>query len=337
MIKFLIPGFDNNYPQRASYRFRAMIPLKGMRPEDGIIKSVKEAKEGDLVVLAKKARPDDLFYLKSHGIKSAYDICDNRWRKYVSPKWIERVIKPHNVICQNADILTTTCSGMWREIRKNIGRDSIIIPDPVEAIKEEPRVALKSKRFIKIFTYGTAKHFMKIYWNQLIQDWIDLGLEFKIYAVMDRSKKYKQMYKDEIEKGRMEIHEYDFKKQYELMKECDVVFLPIVANSMANLQDIRSKSPNRIIDAIYSGKPVITDNGIDTWGNFRRFADFVGWARDVNYSSFGVAIRALINRPKEEIIKRILEGQIYIQDNHSPEVIGNQWIELENKIGRIGF
>ena len=53
-IKFLIPGYKGGQLDRASYRFRATIPLKGMRPEDGIISKVEEAKQGDLVVLAKK-------------------------------------------------------------------------------------------------------------------------------------------------------------------------------------------------------------------------------------------------------------------------------------------
>ena len=44
MIKFLIPKYDGKFTERASYRFRATIPLKGMRPEDGIIKSDKATK-----------------------------------------------------------------------------------------------------------------------------------------------------------------------------------------------------------------------------------------------------------------------------------------------------
>ena len=40
-IKFYIPNWNNELtecqrPKRASRRFRALIPLKGMRPEDGI-------------------------------------------------------------------------------------------------------------------------------------------------------------------------------------------------------------------------------------------------------------------------------------------------------------
>ena len=334
MIKFYIPNYNSN---RASYRFRAAIPLQGMRPGDCIIKNLKEGTKDDIVVLAKKSTPKDLFYLKSQGIKCVYDICDNRWKKYISLKWIKRVIQPHNVLCQNADALITTCPGMQELIKKHIGRDSIIITDPVEATKEEPRVALKSRRYINIFTYGNSKHFNKIHWNTLIEEFNNVGMEYKIIAMLDRSKKFKVMYKDQIEKGRLEIYEFDLKKQYELMKDADVVFLPIQINSMDSLINIKAKSPNRIIDAIYSGKPVITNHGVDTWNVFRRYADFTGWARSVQYVAYAAALRNLINKPKEEINKRIIEGQNYITANHSPEVVGKQWIGLENKIGRLGY
>ena len=76
---------------------------------------------------------------------------------------------------------------------------------------------------------------------------------------MDRSKKYKIMYQKEIEQGRLVIYEYNFDKQYELMRMCDIVYLPILVIHLNNLNNIMSKNPNRIMDAIYSGKPVITN------------------------------------------------------------------------------
>ena len=173
MIKFYIPSFNSN---RASYRFRASIPLKGMRPGDGIIKDLKEATKDDIVVLAKKSTTKDLFYLKEKGIKCVYDICDNKWKKQISPGWVERVIKPHNVICANADALVTTCPSMQELIRKFVGRDSIVIQDPVEAIREEPRIALKSRRYLNIFTFGNSKHFNKVMWNDLIRVFKEAGL-----------------------------------------------------------------------------------------------------------------------------------------------------------------
>ena len=154
---------------------------------------------------------------------------------------------------------------------------------------------------------------------------------------MDRSKKYQKMYEDQIIDGRMQIYEFDLKKQYELMKEADIVFLPVIINSNSALAHIKAKSPNRIMDAIYSGKPVITNHGVDTWMAFRRYTEFVGFARSVNYVAYANTIKMLINIPKADISKKIIEGQNYIRDYHSPEVIGKRWIDLENKVGRTGF
>tara|TARA_E500000331_G_C17234855_1_gene704292 strand:- start:48 stop:1052 length:1005 start_codon:yes stop_codon:yes gene_type:complete len=334
MIKFFIPGYDS---KRASYRFRAKIPLQGMRPGDGIIRNLKEATKDDIVVLAKKSTPKDLFYLKEQGIKCVYDICDNKWKKQISPDWVDRVIKPHNVICANANAIVTTCLSMQELIRKYVGRDSIIIEDPVEAIREEPRIALKSRRYINIFTFGNSKHFDKIMWNDLIKIFTEAELQFKIIAMIDRSKKYIKMYSDQIVNGRMEIYEFDLKKQYELMKEADIVFLPIVINSKSAISHIKGKSPNRIMDALYSGKPVITNHGVDTWNQFRKYAEFVGFARSINYVAFANTFKMLINMRKSDISKKIIEGQNYIRDYHTPEIIGKRWIDLENKVGRTGF
>ena len=69
-IKFFIPGWDQNLiPKRASYRFRATIPLKGMRNIDGIITDIRETDKGDIVVLAKKSTPENVMnYLTAETI-----------------------------------------------------------------------------------------------------------------------------------------------------------------------------------------------------------------------------------------------------------------------------
>ena len=189
-----------------------------------------------------------------------------------------------------------------------------------------------------IFNFGNSKHFQKVHWDEFVQGLFDTEIDnFVIHCMLNRSKKFKAMYSHWIEKGKMVIHEYNFEKQYELMKNCDIVFLPIVCNSMLNLADIRSKSPNRIMDAIYSGKPVITNEGIDSWLSFKQYANFIGFARAFDYGSNVQAFRALINTPKEEVNEKIRQGQKYIDENHTPEIIGKQWIDLENKVGKVGF
>jgi hypothetical protein len=82
MIKFYIP---NSEPleniKRASRRFRAMIPLRGMRPNDKIIDSLDQVKPGDIVVVAKKIKQQEVLYLKNIEAKVVYDICDSKWHK----------------------------------------------------------------------------------------------------------------------------------------------------------------------------------------------------------------------------------------------------------------
>ena len=76
-IKFYIPEYNNQNLKRASFRFRAIIPLKGMRPEDGIISHIEQAKQGDIVVLAKKSKPKDIYHLRERNIRN-WSTCFNQ-------------------------------------------------------------------------------------------------------------------------------------------------------------------------------------------------------------------------------------------------------------------
>ena len=72
-IKFFVPnyqGIQGEKPHRASYRFRAHVPLRGMRPgKDGIIGYVEHAKEDDIVILGKKAREVRVSFLGGNIVK----------------------------------------------------------------------------------------------------------------------------------------------------------------------------------------------------------------------------------------------------------------------------
>ena len=324
-IKFYIPEYNNQNLKRASFRFRAIIPLKGMRPEDGIISHIEQAKQGDIVVLAKKSKPKDIYQLRERNIKCVYDICDNKWRKQVAPNWVEKVIMPHNEMCMKADAIVTTCQSMRELILDNVNKDSFIVNDPYEVDKSEPNINFNEK--IIVFNYGNSKHFNRFDWNAFLDKMSNI--DFEIHCMLDRVKKFKD--RNDILTQRhtnIFLHEYDYIKQKELIKKCDIVFLPIIALDKNQTLDISVKSPNRIIDALMSGKPVITNAGVETYKPFMPFADF----SNTNYEDFANTFTRLLNMKKEFIHNRIVEGQKYIEQNHSPEVIGKQWIELENKV-----
>ena len=322
-IKFYVPDYNNDNPKRASFRFRATIPLKGMRPEDGIISHIEEAKQGDLVILAKKSKPKDVHYLKERNIKCLYDICDNKWRKNVATNWVQNVIIPHNEMCKHADGLVTTCNGMRELIYNNSGRDSFIVNDPYEFEKTKPSFNFDNK--ITIFNFGNSKHFSRIRWNEVINKFENAGIDFEIHCMLDRTKKYIEEYQTT---EKLYLHEYDYDKQKEMMRMSDLIFLPVLAQTPEQFIDLKVKSPNRVIDSIQAGKPVLTNISVQSWVHFKPYIEFAY----PSYDGWTKGLKELLNRKKEQIIAFLEEGQKYIEENHSPKVIGKQWIELENRV-----
>ena len=168
-IKFVIAKGSAYIPKgepmrRASQRFRATVPLKGMRPTDGYIDTVKEAKSDDLIVLAKNTSVDDIMYLKNNNIKFIFDICDDKWR--VGKNASENTILM-NEGCKNANLITTTCEELKEKIKKETGREAHIIPDPYEREIEKP--SFNPGKHINFCYFGGRKSFSLVDWESIIK------------------------------------------------------------------------------------------------------------------------------------------------------------------------
>ena len=142
--------------------------------------------------------------------------------------------------------------------------------------------------------------------------------------MIDRPKKYIDNLKDYIENNIIKIYDYDYDEQERLIKDSDIILLPINSKDF-NKHIVYQKSPNRVIDAIQMGKIVITNSGV---ASYEKFKDFVYWNENHNYEE---AINWILNN-KELVIKKITEGQQYIDEHHTPEIIGKRWIEIEKII-----
>ena len=179
-IKFFVPnyqGIQGEKPHRASYRFRAHVPLRGMRPgKDGIIGYVEHAKEDDIVILGKKARIQDIAYLKGKGITTVFDICDNKWKIKSGPNaqnWINKVVVPFEYMIKNSDRLSTSTPYLQNLIWLKAGRRATIIPDPTERKRKEPK--FNPGDVVKVLWYGNSKHFGKINWEALVNTLKKIG------------------------------------------------------------------------------------------------------------------------------------------------------------------
>ena len=303
---------------RASRRFRATIPLKGMRENDGQIEDLfKEAVQNDIIILAKDTSIKEGQFLLDNNIKFVFDICDDKWgsRK-------KNLVDTYNFLCKNAKLVTTSTPTLANIIHRHTGKHAHVISDPVERERKEPEFKnITDDTVIKFAYYGAGKNFDIIDWNKIVNDLKRVHNKIEIHAVIGRVEKHLKTVQDLIEKKILFAYQWTYELQDQIVDDCHFVLIPIVNVN----ENISAKSPNRLIDGIQRGKLVLTNTGVNSYEPFRSFSYFVS---DFNY---GRGLKYAINN-KDEVLTNIKRGQLYIDQHHTPEIIGKKWIEIERLV-----
>lgn len=324
----IVKGEDVPY----SYRARAIIPAKNIGSEAKIIKKVQEAQENDIVVLSKKHTIEDRKWLKSMNIDFIMDVSDDKFNTH-SSIW--------NATIGDAVAVTTTCQHLKQVVIDKTKKSEHlihVIEDPTEREQEPPKFS-PGKR-TKVVWYGSYKNYRELYFP-----WIRKALN-TIYPTdvrvitnyKNQKKKYskdyrlnniylltaelKQMIHDELDKQFDLMEQWTYRLQGEAVRESDLVFLPTPVNKPWQV----AKGNNRPVDAIRQGRLVIMNPGTPSWDSLREYCyngnciEGYQWAMNKN------------NR--EEIYKRITEGQKFIEENYSPKAIGRKWKNVYEKYSR---
>ena len=304
---------------RASRRFRAIIPLRGMRKTDGQIEDLKTATQNDIVILAKDTSIKDGTFLLDNHIKFVFDICDDKWGTRKS-----KLTDTYNFLCQNANLITTSTKTLAHIIHRHTGKHAHIITDPVERNRKEPLIYnIKEDTIIKFAYYGAGKNFEVIDWNRIVDNLkvAHNNNKIEIHAVIGRVNKHLGKVQHLIEQKIMYAYQWTYELQDQIVDDCHFIILPIVNVN----ENISAKSPNRLIDGIQRGKLVLTNAGVDSYATFQNFSYFVP---NFNY---GHGLLYAINN-RDEVLTNIKRGQLYIDQHHTPEVIGKKWIEIERLV-----
>ena len=302
---------------RASRRFRAIIPLKGMRKNDGQIEELDKATRDDIIVLAKDTSIKDAQFLLDNKVKFVFDICDDKWgsRK-------KKLVETYNFLCKNANLVITSTPTLANIIFRHTGKKAHVITDPVERERKEPILLnIKEDTIIKFAYYGAGKNFEVIDWNKIVNDLKRIHNKIEIHVVIGRVQKHLDKVKHLIEQKILYAYQWTYELQDQIVDDCHFVLIPIVSVN----ENISAKSPNRLIDGIQRGKLVLTNTGVDSYEPFRNFSYFVS---DFNY---GQGLKYAINN-RNEVLQNIKAGQLYIDQHHTPEIIGKKWIEIERLV-----
>ena len=302
---------------RASRRFRAIIPLKGMRKNDGQIEELDKATRDDIIVLAKDTSIKYAQFLLDNKVKFVFDICDDKWgsRK-------KKLVETYNFLCKNANLVVTSTPTLANIIFRHTGKKAHVITDPVERERKEPILLnIKEDTIIKFAYYGAGKNFEVIDWNKIVNDLKRIHNKIEIHVVIGRVQKHLDKVKHLIEQKILYAYQWTYELQDQIVDDCHFVLIPIVSVN----ENISAKSPNRLIDGIQRGKLVLTNTGVDSYEPFRNFSYFVS---DFNY---GQGLKYAINN-RNEVLQNIKAGQLYIDQHHTPEIIGKKWIEIERLV-----
>jgi hypothetical protein len=316
-IRFFSDAFKS---KRASHRLRGDVTSKALADQgydSKILENWDEVDSNTVVIFLKRSSTASILKAKALGASTVYDLCDNKFDEK----------DEYTPNCLAADLVSVNSVQMGVSTKENTGRDSIVMPDPYERPKLTP--TFNPGKEIKLLWYGSQSSFKFLpileLWQRLEQEIGDYRYTM-ISTKTDRllSKMQLRQTKGQVQGvnfSKLNMENWTWERQGELLAECDIVMMPVAVDNYRT----DTKSANRLIDGLISGKFVITT----PLASYVEFAPYT-WQDD-----YIAGIKwALANR--EEVVKRIEEGQKHTEANYSAAVLSKNFIvEILTRLGKI--
>lgn len=314
-INFIAGKFNEG---RASHRLRGKhiaenLSSKGIDTYWG--SKMGKIKKDDITVFLKNSSPDHIQEAKKLGSITVYDLCDNKFDE-------DELLSP---CCKVADYITCNSKVMSQQIETRFKKTSLVIPDPYE--RPELAVNFSPGNTIKLLWFGSGSSLGYVDWTNV---WTQLESKISNYTldiISSKSSRFKEKTQRRILKNeqgyqginldKIKFHEWTWDLQGTLMAECDIILLPIDVNHYRTI----TKSANRVVDSLASGKFIITSR-LDS---YKEFVDYM-WSKDI--------VKGIIWAKSniDEVNKMVSLGQEYTKKNYSIDSIANIWLNFFKSI-----
>jgi hypothetical protein len=313
-INFIAGKFSEG---RASHRLRGKhiaenLYEKGYDTYYG--SKIGKIKQGDITVFLKNSSPEQIIEAKKQHSITVYDLCDNKFDED------ESLIS----CCEQADYITCNSNIMKQEISarlKTKNKVYTVIPDPYE--RPELPVNFNPSPIIKLLWFGSGSSLGYVPWTDVWKILESKVVYYTLDIISSKSDRFKEKTQRRILKNEAEynginldkikFHEWDWELQGKLMAECDIILMPVDVNHYRTI----TKSSNRIVDSLASGKFIITSR-LDS---YKEFTDFI-WTKDIAKG---------INWAKSDpmaVNRMVTLGQEYTKKYYSVDSITNLWINF---------
>ena len=322
MLVFVTPKRSEEHLVPYSYRTRATIVSENIF-DSRVTDDIRTLQQNDVAVLGKRHTREDAEYCIKHDIKYIVDVADDKFAMF--KHWYHTIPK--------AIAVTTTCQHLRTVILDEVGKGSVIIPDPTERKRGVPKFEVKET--MKAFYYGAEGNYRKIDWlrvkstlNSVRKTRVDIMTNKsedppKAYKYLNRYGQFWLTPEDRIALQKEGVKEYtslinwNFDKQEQLVNESDFVLLPVTSD-----RESRSKGNNRPIDALQQGRIVLTNPGIKSYEDLKKYL-YIG--------DFYTTYKLMLENP-EEVISKITNAQTYINEHYTPKAIGLKWKRVYDRL-----
>ena len=297
--------------RRASHRLRGDVTCAALAAQGHDAKILTDWGEVDadtLIIFLKGTKVHTIEQARALGAQTVYDLCDNKFDEK----------QEYAPCCLAADLVSVNSIQMGASVKMHTGRDSIVMPDPFERPKLLPKFSPGTD--INLLWFGSKSSFKFL---PMVEIWERLEKEVRNYsytmvsANTDRlfSKFQLRQRKGEvtgINLDRVIMKEWTWELQGQLLEQCDIVLMPVQTNNPRT----DTKSANRVIDSLMSGRFVITT----PLASYEEFGPYT-WQGD-----YIEGIQWAQANP-DQVLDKITKGQQYVEQNYSAAVLSNKFIE----------
>ena len=304
--------FSDSYKsRRASHRLRGDVTCAALAAQGYDAKILTDWSEVDantLIIFLKGTQVHTIQQARDRGAKTVYDLCENKFGEK----------QEYTPCCLTADVVSVNSAQMGVSVKSHTGRDSIIMPDPFERPKLP--VSFCPDNDINLLWFGSQSSFKFL---PILEIWQRLEKEIRNYSytmVSSKTDRVINKFRLRHTKGtagninfdRINMQEWTWELQGQLLEQCDIVLMPVHTDNPRT----DTKSANRVIDSLISGRFVITTPLV----SYQEFAPYT-WQGD-----YIEGIKWARANPAQ-VIDKITKGQQYVEQHYSAAVLSNKFIE----------
>jgi len=304
----------------ASTRYRCLIPhrelqkagvksvilcgnLYGVGPQK-IVEFLHEF-DVETVVIGKTNHPSmiDLAGLaRSHGCYLVADFCDDHFGvPALGPLYRE--------LARLADQIVAGTPQMAEVVATETGRRAVIIPDPYEGPRGEPRFAPGGER-LKLLWFGNVTNIDGL--NAVLPELASLSREqpMRLTIVTDEKRINVPAGAGWPSSLELSVVPWSVDRLWSEIAGCDLVIIPSLKT-----REKLVKGANRLVETIWGGRAVVA-HPLPTYEEFRDFC----WLGDSIAQGIDFTMR---NR--HLVSARLAAGQALISERYAPAIVAEQW------------